>query len=763
MTDNKNMLKLIGLKSTIALKLTKLPAGNPHPLYKVIILLFAVVLNYGFAEVLAQQIPVWKSALDNLSTVDWLVHAEGHPAAVFKSADQKDIILSNGLLKRVFRLSPNVACTDLRNLTTGEQLLRSVKPEAQVSINGKKYNIGGLYGQTENAYITTGILASLKANARDFQFQEYEITALPQFIKWIPGSMWTANKKNPTGKTVTFTYKSADTKLNGVLVKVNYALYDGLPLMTKWVTVENKTDAPIKIDQVVNEVLGVVEEESAVVGGTDKMKTPHGIYIESNFAFNNAMKYSLSDQSTHWKADSLYTSQVNYDKTTPCLLEVYPDKGVNVELAAGEVFSSIRTNELLMDSYDRERRGLAIRKMYRVIAPWTTQNPIFMHLVSKNDQQVKNAIDQCAVTGYEALILSFGSHMNMEDSTALNIQKWKNLAEYAHAKNIKIGGYSLFSSRRISDEDDVISPLTGKPGGAFFGNAPCFGSKWGLSYRDKIKYFFQKTGFDIWENDGPYPGDVCASTTHPGHKGLADSQWTQMEMQKELYHWLSERGVYINAPDWYFLDGTNKIAIGYREVNFSLPRTNQMILNRQNIFDGTWEKTPSMGWGFVPLTAYQGGGAEAVLEPLADHLKDYQQLMMQYYGAGVQACYRGPRLYDTEATKETVKGVINWYKQYRDILNSDIIHLRRADGRDWDGILHVNPSLKTKGLLMVYNPLGQDIERVISVPLYYAGITRNVVVTDEAGKKTNYVVDASHKIQLKIKIKAEGYTWLKME
>lgn len=757
------MLKLMGLKSTIARKLTKSPAGSTNPLYKTVVLLFAVVLNYGFTEALAQQIPGWKSTQDDLSTVDWLVHAEGHPAAVFKSADQKDLILSNGLLKRVFRLSPNVACTDLRNLITGEQLLRSIKPEARVSVNGKKYNIGGLYGQKENAYITTGILSSLKANENDFQFQGYEITALPQFIKWKPGAMWTANQKNPTGKTLTFTYKSADAKLSGVFVKVSYALYDGLPLMTKWVTVENKTNAPIKIDQVVNEVLGVVEEESAVVGGTDKMKTPHGIYIESNFAFNNAMKYSLSDQSTHWKADSLYTSQVNYDKTTPCLLEVYADKGVNIELAAGEVFNSIRTNELLMDSYDRERRGLAIRKMYRVIAPWTTQNPIFMHLVSKNDQQVKNAIDQCAATGYEALILSFGSHLNMEDSTASNIQKWKNLTEYAHAKNIKIGGYSLFSSRRISDDDDVISPLTGKPGGAFFGNAPCFGSKWGLSYRDKIKYFFRKTGFDIWENDGPYPGDVCASTTHPGHKGLADSQWIQMEMQKELYHWLSERGVYINAPDWYFLDGTNKIAIGYREVNFSLPRANQMILNRQNIFDGTWEKTPSMGWGFVPLTAYQGGGAEAVLEPLADHLKDYKQLMMQYYGAGVQACYRGPRLYDTEATKETVKGVINWYKQYREILNSDIIHLRRADGRDWDGILHVNPGLKTKGLLMVYNPLDQDIERVISVPLYYAGITRNVVVTDEAGKKTSHVVDAASKIQLKIKIKAEGYTWLKME
>ncbi|WP_423275061.1 hypothetical protein, partial [Escherichia coli] len=112
-----------------------------------------------------------------------------------------------------------------------------------------------------------------------------------------------------------------------------------------------------------------------------------------------------------------------------------------------------------------------------------------------------------------------------------------------------------------------------------------------------------------------------------------------MEIQKELYHWLNTRGVYINAPDWYFLDGTNKIGIGYREVNFSMPRDHQKLLNRQNIFDGTWEKTGSMSWGFVPLTKYQGGGPEAILEPLSEHLKDYEQLMMQYYGAGVQACY----------------------------------------------------------------------------------------------------------------------------
>ncbi|MFA5814299.1 MAG: hypothetical protein WC865_01575 [Bacteroidales bacterium] len=75
-----------------------------------------------------------------------------------------------------------------------------------------------------------------------------------------------------------------------------------------------------------------------------------------------------------------------------------------------------------------------------------------------------------------------------------------------------------------------------------------------------------------------------------------------------------------------------------------LSREQQKILNRQNIFDALWEKTPSMNWEFIPLTAYGGGLEDATLEPLSKHLKDYEQLMVQYYGSGVQACYRGFRL-----------------------------------------------------------------------------------------------------------------------
>lgn len=624
-----------------------------YPAFLIILLIAALCTNAQ------QNLPVWQASIEKNPENDWLISPVKQKANIFLTAGKKEIVLYNGLVKRAFSVEPNVVCYDYKNMINGQQLIRAVKAEARITLDGKEYNIGGLYGQKEQAYFLPEWLQTLTANNTDFQFVKYDIGDIPEFVQWKPGAWWSTHKSKGNGKMISFTYKNNLPETVGLVVKVNYAIYDNIPLIVKWVTINNEGKNIIKVNRVVNEILATVEEESAVVGSPEEMKKQHGIYVETNYAFNNAMRYDISDQTTHWKIDSTYTSQVNYNYQTPCLLEIYPEKAPGIELQPGEVFNSVRTQELLMDSYDRERRGLAIRKMYRLVAPWVTENPIFMHLVSKNDEEVYTAIDQCAATGYEALILSFGSHLNMEDSSVTNLEKWKKLADYAHGKKIKMGGYSLFSSRRIDDETDVVDPKTGKPGGAFFGNAPCFGSKWGLAYRDKIKLFFTKTGFDIWENDGPYPGDVCASTTHPGHKGLDDSQWRQMEMQKELYKWLNERSVYINAPDWYFLDGTHKIAIGYREVNFSLPRENQKILNRQNIYDGLWEKTPSMSWGFVPLTKYQGGGPEAVLEPLNDHLKDYEQLMMQYYGAGVQACYRGPRLYDTDATKQTVINVVN--------------------------------------------------------------------------------------------------------
>ena len=336
------------------------------------------------------------------------------------------------------------------------------------------------------------------------------------------------------------------------------------------------------------------------------------------------------------------------------------------------------------DSSERERKTLAIRKLFRTAAPWTTENPIMLHLTTTDPVKARAAIDQAADVGFEMVIFSFGSGLEAEDASPANIAKFKAFADYAHSKGLQIGCYSLLASRHIDEANDAINPKTGKPGGLTFGYSPCLQSQWGIDYFKHIKSFLEGTGFDLLEHDGSYPGDPCASTNHPGHKGLEDSQWKQWQAIIDLYAWCRERGIFLNVPDWYVLAGSNKTGMGYRETNWSLPRDQQPIHARQNMYDGTWTKAPSMGWMFVPLTEYQGGGEAATIEPLKEHLQVYQQHLSSAFGFGVQACYRGPRLYDSPETRQAVMKWVTWFKQHRAILESDLVHVRRADGKHLD-------------------------------------------------------------------------------
>ncbi len=257
------------------------------------------------------------------SKSDWLITPPTQRAELTSTNNNKDLILSNGLFKRTFRLQPNLACTGFSNTTTGQELLRSIKAEARITINGKIYSVGGLHGQLENAYLVPTTIDTLKTGDNDFQYQSYTTTPLKPYLNWKPVG-WAGNHTLPTGLVLIFNYRSNLPDLKGLTVQVHYEAYDGIPLLVKWLSVENKGTQLIRIDRVVNEILGVVEEESSVEGSKEQMATQHGLYIETNYAFNNAGVYHLSDQTTHWKTDSSYTSQVHYRYQTPCLLETYP-------------------------------------------------------------------------------------------------------------------------------------------------------------------------------------------------------------------------------------------------------------------------------------------------------------------------------------------------------------------------------------------------------------------------------------------------------
>jgi hypothetical protein len=692
-------------------------------------------------------------AASALSAADWLVTAPKERAALTKSAAGREITLSNGLIRRTWRIAPDAATVAFDNLMTGASLIRGVKPEAEVALDGQSYAVGGLVGQEEWAYLRPEWVDHMQPVADAFHFTGMEQGATKERFPWKRAPYSGNQAWPPAGVSLTLNF--AHARLPGLTLSIHYEMYDGLPVLSKWLTMRNGSGQTIRLNRFVNEVLAVVEPESRVEAA-DRWREGD-LQVESDYSFIATRRGQTGSDVAHWETDPNYKTQVSYNLQTPALLRCYPPLGPDALIAAGQTFESFRIFELVHDSTDRERRGLAERRMYRALAPWSQENPILMHVRQADPDAVKLAIDQSSATGFEMVIMSFGSGFNIEKPGADYAAQIKSLVDYGRARGVALGGYSLLASRKISPSDDVVNP---KP---IFGNSPCLGSNWGASYFAKLREFIDATGLAVLEHDGSYPGDTCASTNHPGHHGLEDSQWTQWRTIADFYAWCRARAVYLNVPDWYFLEGANKTAMGYRETNWSLPRERQVLLARQNIYDGTWEKTPSMGWMFVPLVQYHGGGAAATLEPLKDHLDYYERHLELNLSAGVQACYRGPRLYDSPETMAVVKRWVAFYKQHRAILESDIIHLRRPDGRDYDAILHVNPSLAEKGLAVFHNPLDRAMTRTVSLPLYYTGLTTSAAIRVEGGPARTVRLGRDYHVEVAVTIPAGGMTWLVVE
>ncbi|HVN05401.1 MAG TPA: hypothetical protein VMT86_13340 [Bryobacteraceae bacterium] len=684
---------------------------------------------------------------------DWLVTPPKDHSTVEWSAGGRELAMTNGLIRRVWRLDPEAATIAFDNLMTGASLIRGVKPEGEVELDGQSYEAGGLVGQEEWAYLRPEWIGRLKANPGSFHYTGMESGPTHERFAW-KRTEYSGNQPwPPSGASLTLHF--AHPKLPGIRLDVHYEMYDGMPVMSKWIVLRNASPRPIRLNRFVTEILAVVESESLV--DSPSRWLDGSLQVDSDYSFLATRSGPDSNNVAHWETDPNYKTQVDYNLRTPALLRCYPPLGPDALIAPGATFETFRIFELVHDSTDHERRGLAQRRMYRALAPWSQENPILMHVRSAASEAVKLAIDQCAAVGFEMVIMSFGSGFNFENEDPAYLAQIKQLADYGRSKGVTLGGYSLLASRTISAEDDVVNPQP------IFGHSPCLGSRWGIGYFRKLRHFIEATGLAVLEHDGSYPGDTCAATTHPGHRGLQDSQWAQWKTIADFYAWCRGRGVYLNVPDWYFLEGANKTAMGYRESNWSLPRDRQVILARQNIYDGTWYKTPSMGWMFVPLVEYQGGGAAATLEPLRDHLDFYQRHLEQNFTAGVQACYRGPRLYDSEETRVVVKRWVDFYKQHRGILESDVVHMRRPDGRDYDAILHVNPALREKGLAVLHNPLDTPLTRTVRLPLYYTGLTTTASIRIDGGAAHKLTIQRDYSLEVSVTIPARGMTWLSIE
>lgn len=225
---------------------------------------------------------------------------------------------------------------------------------------------------------------------------------------------------------------------------------------------------------------------------------------------------------------------------------------------------------------------------------------------------------------------------------------------------------------------------------------------------------------------------------------------------------MRERNVYINQPDNYFFQGGQRTGIGYDEDQYSLPRWQDVTITRMTVYDQTFRKLPTQGWTFLPLIDYHGGGADAAFEPMSQHLPEYSMALAQYLLAGVAACYRGFRLFDTPGVEAVVAGWVSVYKQYRDIITSDIIHVRRPNGQTLDAFMHANaflPAGRPTGFAAVFNPTNYARTEIMSFPLYYTGIASRALVSFEGAAPVAYDVARDYSIQVSLTMAPQSVTW----
>ena len=74
---------------------------------------------------------------------DWLIEPAPFKASVGLSQDKRSLTLSNGLLRRTILLTPNAATVEYDNPASGKTILRAVKPEAEITLNGHKWGNWG--------------------------------------------------------------------------------------------------------------------------------------------------------------------------------------------------------------------------------------------------------------------------------------------------------------------------------------------------------------------------------------------------------------------------------------------------------------------------------------------------------------------------------------------------------------------------------------------------------------------------------------------
>jgi len=466
---------------------------------------------------------------------------------------------------------------------------------------------------------------------------------------------WTAGRRGaptdinwpPLGLSLTTYFTgSTNSPYAGLDIQVHYEMYVGSPTITKWITVGTFQNPsynnlfPILLQGIEVETLYLDPDYTPLSPITypqyDQATAPLypssgklGILVDYYYAAN-----------VTWVADSVNSGNTPGSAQPILSVSETPDMEFLLTNTNNNMWTSLRVYEILFDNGPEqgapvsrypasetyygctlgpcvansgsailggitERRGIIMKKFLSLIAPQGLENPLQNHLTASDSNSIRASCTEMASVGWEMLVLSYGSGFDVENTSPAYLAQYQSDIAFCNNLNIEVGGYDLVGWTR--DPGRGWEALNAD--GSNSGDA-CFGSGWYDFLLDSILTFREAANLTMIESDGPYAGYSCSNLSHTGHAGQVNSVSMQSRAMGQFYSILQSNGIYINAPDSWFMFGISKMGIGYNEGTFRLSDVDIInLVQRQVIYDATYYTLPSFAWSQIPMQTYNYNSA----------------------------------------------------------------------------------------------------------------------------------------------------------
>lgn len=632
---------------------------------------------------------------------------------------------------------------------------------------------------------------------------------------------YTTTSLKEGGIVLNVVLRGAESNVKGVSLILHYEIHPQKAFMVKWCTVKNDSDKVINLVSMAPEVLTVygppygrkLPEYWRYVYPVSSSRRFHAESDEFQYIYKNLKHsgepvffvdlfpssegnimrgFSISTDYVHalerdadvWKNVSIGGSIIEsngayapgtsgYEGIIPEILSRY-GIGPDALLQPGETFESFKTYECFFDGAFEEGT-LAFKAMLRTLSPWIRQSylySIFTEYQQPNSVQAcKESIDRFAEIGFELWSFGCGNLTNYGGDLVVNrdyfprgFKDLKEVADYARSKGLKVGHYIgfMWALWKIdSSETFKMHPdwrLMNKDG-SLMSCAACLDSEWGAYITKKGLELISELNLDYVDIDGPYDAFLCYSDKH-GHHTPEESEYRNWEVQTAFYRKLREMGIYYSSPQNLspIMHGANKLVCGEYEAPDPRYRTvwDAILGFRKRAWYSTIINPPTV----ILMNVSETWKFDNVLKTDMDAL---EHLLATFFGYGFAAGLGIMGYYNSKRSRETIRKWVQFFKRYRDILESDVIHLRYPDGRSIDTIMHVNKETSPQGLIMAYNPTELNLTESIIFPLKYFAPYKKILIKSVDGAVVEPACSSNNMALLNVSLEPRKLTYFELK